>query len=108
VEEALTAIEAAFSFSYEDAVEFQKPLTLAGYKALALLRPELDRLRGIEKAAGEVERMAFRQYLDWSHFHGLAMAEPFHAEVEAQDFARSVSSLLTPALARPDRQEEGE
>ena len=67
-------------------------------RALIALLPELDRLRGFEEAAGEVERMAFRQYLDWSHFHELAMANPFHAEVEAQGFARRVSSLLT--LAR--------
>jgi hypothetical protein len=85
-----------------------EPHCKAHAAALALLRSELDRLRGIEEAAAEVEPMAFRQYLDWSHFHELAMANPFHAEVEAQGFARRVSSLLTLALARPDRQEEGE
>jgi len=49
-------------------------------------------------ALAEIETLAFRQYLDWMHFHELAMAKPFDAENEAQDFARRVSSLATIAL----------
>lgn len=52
----------------------------------------------LRKAAQEVEGIAFHQYLDWMHFHELAMSEPFQAEREAQDFARCVGSLLTIAL----------
>jgi hypothetical protein len=49
-------------------------------------------------ALAEIETLAFRQYLDWMHFHELAMSKPFEAEDEAQDFARRVSSLATIAL----------
>lgn len=51
-----------------------------------------------QQALAEIETLALRQYLDWMHFHELAMAEPFEAESEAQDFARRVSSLATIAL----------
>jgi len=57
-----------------------------------------DRIAILEQAARKVEGIAFRQYLDWMHFHELAMSEPFKAEGEAQDFARRVGSLLTLAL----------
>lgn len=50
------------------------------------------------QALAEIETLAFRQYVDWMHFHELAMARPFDAENEAQDFARRVSSLATIAL----------
>lgn len=49
-------------------------------------------------ALKEIESIAFRQYLNWMHFHELAMAKPFEAESEAQDFARRISSLATIAL----------
>lgn len=49
-------------------------------------------------ALQEIETLAFRQYLDWMHFHELAMSEPFKAEAEAQDFARRISTLATIAL----------
>ena len=51
------------------------------------------------EALREIEALAFRQYIDWMHFHELAMATPFEAESEAQDFARRVSTLATLALA---------
>ncbi|HSE44965.1 MAG TPA: hypothetical protein VLA89_06520 [Gemmatimonadales bacterium] len=51
-----------------------------------------------QQALAEIETLAFRQYLDWMHFHELAMAKPFEAESEAQDFARRISSLATIAL----------
>jgi hypothetical protein len=50
------------------------------------------------QALAEIETLAFRQYLDWMHFHELAMDKPFDAESEAQDFARRISSLATIAL----------
>ena len=57
-----------------------------------------ERIAGLEAAMQEVEKIAFHQYLDWMHFHELAMAKPFEAESEALDFARRVCSLLTLAL----------
>ena len=66
--------------------------------ALDGLIEQFEVLRGF---AQEVESLAFRQYIDWMHFHELAMAKPFEAEIEAQEFARRVSSLLTLALG-PD------
>lgn len=44
----------------------------------------------LKKALREIEVLAWRQHLDWMHFHELAMAEPFRAEVEAQAFAARV------------------
>lgn len=49
-------------------------------------------------ALAEIETLAFRQYVDWMHFHELAMAKPFDAESEAQEFAQTVSSWATIAL----------
>ncbi len=69
-----------------------------GGKALTALRRIEQRQRELEKAGQEVETLAFRQYIDWMHFHELAMTKPFEAEIEAQDFARRVLSLLTIAL----------
>ena len=56
------------------------------------------RAERLEEALREIEVLSFRQYADWMHFHELAMAKPFEAESEAQDFARCVSSLATIAL----------
>lgn len=64
-----------------------------------------DRSRGFvsleeryRDALREIEGYAFRQYIDWMHFHEFAMAKPFDAESEAQDFARRISSWATIAL----------
>lgn len=65
---------------------------------LVALQSLVEQFEVLKQAAQDVEMLAFRQYLDWMHFHELAMAKPFEAETEAQDFARRVSSLLTLAL----------
>lgn len=50
------------------------------------------------QALAEIETLAFRQYMDWMHFHEVAIDSPWKAESEAQDFARRISSLATIAL----------
>ena len=67
-------------------------------EAVAELDRLEERLEVLLATAQEIETMAFRQYLDWMHFHEVAMEKPFDAESEAQDFARRISSLATLAL----------
>jgi hypothetical protein len=49
-----------------------------------------------EKTLAEIAEVCIAQYVDWMHFHEVAMAEPFRAEREAQEFARRILSLADP------------
>lgn len=70
----------------------------SGCQAETALDSLIEQFEVYEKALQELSLLGFRQYLDWMHFHEVAMAKPFDAEVEAQDFARRVGSLADIAL----------
>ena len=53
-------------------------------------RTEFDALR-------DIYDLAWQQYVDWMHFHEIAMAEPFKAEAEAQAFCRNVLKAVLAA-----------
>jgi hypothetical protein len=67
-------------------------------EAVAELDRLEERMKVLRTTVQEIEMYAFRQYVDWKHFHEVAMDKPFDAESEAQDFAGRISSLATIAL----------
>ena len=87
VEEALDNVQKGIAEPHRANNRYEYRRTLA---ALALLRSEIERLQGIEKAARTLTRAG-----------GPTRGRGF---VVAQKFA----DALLAALARPDRQEEGE
>lgn len=62
-------------------------------------RAESARVRAdAETLLAEIADVAWRQNVDWMHFHELAMAEPFKAEAEAQAFAERIHRLASPRV----------
>ena len=106
VEEALDNVQKGIAEPHRANNRYEYRRTLA---ALALLRSEIDRLRGIEEAPRHVT--ALRVGIDWHEHEGMVTAYYADGRYAGCMGIKRWGRLLredAAALARPDRQEEGE